>query len=269
MLKNVQSIQVGVPSDYDSFENVSPTDYQPQKIKKFIGYRKIVKRKRFFSIKTKFVPWQNDVPMEEWLTEKRLSPLTIKFRKDFKFYLRATAHFRFYQIKPIKIPFIDSIGKKRKYQPAALLTYRNDGLFPFKLPPLLIDIWSDEDINRHKSILHPAFRAANHFALSRNLSFRVFHNEFFLSDYFFNLHFISKYCPYSPAEENWNTIKKIFNDKQILNFSELIELFPAKNSEHLGRLIFDTWILVARGIIRTDWNKRFHKDTILWTNGDF
>lgn len=233
-------------------------------LNEFSGFLPITKQRQYFSKKRKHIPWESDALPNNWLLEDGLSHRTKQFRKNFKTFLQSSLNFDFYQLRPLKIPFTDKLNKKQLYQPLALLTYRNDEGFPFTLPNLLIDIWCDEDINRHKSVLHPAFRAANHFALRRKLHFQVYRDKFFLSDYFTNLTFIRSYVTQTPKEDNQRLIMKIFREKHIVNFSELTELFDAKDNNHLGRLIRDMWILVSWGIIKADWQTKFYKDTILW-----
>lgn len=264
-LNNVENVNI---NDFPGIEiypdSASSSVCNSHRDKQFTGFREIIKKRKFFSNNLKFFPWRSDAPLEEWTSDNGLSLLTEQFRNRFDVFLQASLNFDFYQLRPVEIPFTDTLGKKQKYQPLALLTYRDDDGFPFKLPNLLIDIWCDKDIKRHQSILHPAFRAANRFALSRKLNFRVYRDDFFYSDYFINLSFVRRFLTQRIKEENQRLIMNIFREKRILNLSELIELFDAKDNNHLGGLIRDTWILVSRGMIQTDWQIKFHKDTVLW-----
>lgn len=234
------------------------------KLNEFLGFLPITKQRQYFSEKRKHIPWQSDALPEDWLLEEGLSDQTIQFRKNFKTFLQASLNFDFYQLRPVKIPFTNKSKRKQLYQPLALLTYRNDEGFPFTLPNLLIDIWCNEDIERNKSILHPAFRAANHFALSRKLNFQVYRDKFFQSDYFTNLAFIKRFVTQTLEEDNQRLIMKIFREKHIINLSKLIELFNTNDANHLGRLVRDVWILVSWGLLKTDWQMKFHKNTVLW-----
>lgn len=266
MFKEIKTVKSGITQpvfgDQVSFPSAEPVDYNPSS--EFLGFRNVKKGYTFRAKSHRWLPWRDDAPTMEWLIGDNLSELTKKWRKDFKVYLQASLDFKFYQMRPVSIPFVDYRGVRRVYEPAALLTYRNDDLSPKNRRSLLIDVWSDESIRSQSDILFPAFRAANRFAVKRRLRFKVFRDEFFLSDYFFNLTFIKCYIAHQPEDENWELIERILREKRIINFSELIDLLPRADKFKRGRIIFDIWVLVGMGEIGIDWNKRFNRNTLLW-----
>lgn len=264
MLKEIKSVKSDL-SNLGFGDQILPpseeSDYNRNS--EYIGFRSVKKGYTLRSKTRKRLPWRDDAPTEEWLAGENLNETTRRWRKDFKVYLQAGLDFKFYQMRPVRIPFIDRHGVRRVYEPLALLTYRNDDLSPRNQGSLLIDVRSDDDIRKQSDFLIPAFRAANRFAVKRRLRFKIFRDEFFQSDYFFNLTFIKRYITHQPEEENWRLIEGILRKKQIVNFSDLIDLLPTDKYRR-GRIIFDTWVLVAMGEIETDWNKRFNQDTLLW-----
>lgn len=257
--KSENSVRSSVSSKSNSFQesaNIHRTG-------NFIGYRQVAKTRIFRAKTEEFVPWTDDAPVECWLPGTDLSETTRRWRTEFPIYLRASLNFKFYQMNPVELPFIDRLRNRQVYRPLSLLTYWDDHFSPKNRKSLLIDIWSDKDIRSNADFLIPAFRAAHRFAQKRKLRFKVFRDWFFLSDYFFNLSFISSYIPHAPENGHWDIIMRIMKEKRVVKVSELIELFPARNEQHRNRLIFDTWILVGMRELKTDWNKRFNQETVL------
>jgi hypothetical protein len=264
-VKNIESknsVRSSVPSKSNSFQESADIN----QTRKFIGYRHVPKTRIFHAKTEKFFPWRYDAPLDCWLSRIDLSETTRRWRSEFPIYLRASLNFKFYQMNPVELPFTDRVGKRQIYRPLSLLTYWDDDFSPKNRKPLLIDIWSDEDIRSNADFLIPAFRAANRFTQKRKLRFKLFHDSFFLSDYFFNLLFICPYRLHKPEQENRNTIIGIMKEKRVTTLSELIELLPATDEQHLNRLIFDTWVLVVMRELKTDWNKRFNQETVLRIN---
>ena len=264
MLENVNCTSIEIPSNINEFESLLTSNSIPNQIKNFLGFQKIVKKRKYYSTKIKYFPWNNDALTGLWLAEDKITNLTVKFREEFYIYLKGTGNFKYYQMRPLKIPFLDSLGNKQIYKPLALLNYRDDSGFPRNVPPLLMDIWSKKDIDRHKSFLHPAFRAANRFALSRKLQFKIFHDDYFLSDFFFNLSFIYSYLNKFPKEKNWKIIEGTIKNHGQIKLSNLYNLYLQETEKQLEELIYDTWVMVALRVVKVVWNKRFHKDTLIW-----
>lgn len=168
-----------------------------------------------------------------------------------------------YQMRPVTIPFIDAKGIRREYQPLCLLNYWRDSTTPKSQKNLLADVWCNEDIRANADWLIPAWRAAHRFAQYKRLEFRMFRDTFFLSDYFHNVKFTSRYTFLDVPKKDWILIETTIEEKQIVNFSELLDL-AATNKEHRGNLIRYIWTLVSKGVVDADWNKRFNADTELW-----
>ena len=265
MLKEVEKSQSsnnrsGVLSRFSSSENSTNCNQ-----KKFADVFPRIKKRRVFKSKSPhFLPFKREAPPELWASNNDVGDWTKRWRSEFHIFIKGSLAFKSYQMNPVEIPFIDHYGNQQIYKPLALLHYWDDDFSPKNRKSLLIDIWSNADIRAQADFLIPAFRQANHFCIRRKLRFKIFRDDFFTSELFSNLKFTRRPLLSNPTEENREIIMKIMKEKRIVNFSELIELFPASDKEHLGRLIFDTWSLVARGNIKTNWNKGFHQDSLIW-----
>lgn len=191
--------------------------------------------------------------------------MTIRWRSEFQIFTDTTNYFKYYQLHPLKIPFIDINGKRRFYEPLVLLTFWDDHLSPRNRPSVLADVRSDAEIKSNAEFLIPAFRAAHRFAQRRKLCFRIFRNRFFASQYFLNLAFIKPYRILSIDPDNRILIKdtlKQFNKVKMSQFIDLLRISLSTNEEK--QIIQDIWVLIQQGEIKTNWNKPFGEDSILW-----
>lgn len=196
-------------------------------------------------------------------TKDSPSPLTFKLRKNFHIFLEVSLDVQSYQMRPIEIPYIDSRGNKRNYQPLFLINFWTDDSAPKNRKNLLADIWSDEDIRRNSDWFIPAWRAAHRFAQDKNLKFRIFRDSFFQSDYFYNFKFIKKYRWLIPEESDWDLIDELLDKRKSLCVKELLKI-GSKSPEHCKRLTQSLWTLVAMGCVKTDWTKRFGRNSFMW-----
>ncbi|MGI8545549.1 MAG: hypothetical protein ACR2MD_18995, partial [Aridibacter sp.] len=165
MLNNVESSDIGIHFDYAVYKRPSVSEAKTNNDNDFIGYLPIQRKEEFTSDKPKIHFWKANHLYDEFIEGEGLSRLTKQFRLDFRLYIKSSYAFRYLQMRPVQIPFTDTLGKERTYEPLALLKRDNIRGVPARPLFYLIDVWSDADINRHKSILHPAFRIANRFAL--------------------------------------------------------------------------------------------------------
>lgn len=232
--------------------------------KQFIGYIPVKKGYVFRSSSEKFYPLRRDPSLDQWI-ENCSSETTIRWRKNFQVFADVKNCFKFYQLFPVKIPYIDCNGKKCNYAPLVLFTFWNDDLSPRNRKSLLIDVRSDVEVRENARTLIPAFRAANHFSQRRKLKFRVLRDKFFNSVYFANLCFMNQFCLSGVEYEIHKLVKDTLTLKGPTKFIFLTDMISetlkAKNSEKIAH---DIWSLVQQGWISANWKLPFDQNTILW-----
>ena len=220
-----------------------------------IGYSKANRICQFKSNDLHHNPLLSPAPVEEW-NEDSPGGSTSARRKEFHSYLEVSLDVKSYQMRPVKIPFIDGRGNRREYQPLLLIHHWN-------YRSQLADVWNDKDIRADADWFVPAWRAAHRFARQHRLNFRLYRNSFFSSDYFHNIKFMNNYRWLEPDEKNWNMIKEILEELGVITFSTLYKI-GKENKKQDGKLIRTIWTLVAMGCIQAYWDKRFNQDSELW-----
>lgn len=230
----------------------------------FIRCSKNRKGRHFRSEKTHHNPLLSPAPLKEWI-ENSPGESTTQWRKEFHTYLEVSLEIKSYQMNPIRISFFDNNGKKCEYQPLFLLNYWTDTSAPKKRKNLIGDIWCNADIRSNADWFIPAWKAAHRFCQYKNLTFRIFRDSFFLSNYFSNIQFINKYRWNEVNESDWKFIDQILEEKNLIKISEILT-FLGNDKENRLNLTNSIWTLIATGCIETDWNKPFNLDTTIWSN---
>lgn len=174
-------------SDQFSIVEFKDSISKPPPTNSFTGYSRVKKGRIFRSKTEEFLPGEREAPIGRWLEEEELTEQTKVWRELFPTYIRASYDFKFYQLYPTEISFIDPLAQPKIYRPLALLTFW-DGIFsPKNRKSLLIDIRSDREIREKADFLIPAYRAAQRFSQRRKVRFKIFRDSFFRSDYFLEL----------------------------------------------------------------------------------
>lgn len=171
-----------------------------------------------------------------------------------------------YQSQPVKIDYVDSMGKARSYTPDLFVSYRTiqlSGRPPMTRKPLLCEVKYREDFLGQWKELKPKFRAARAYAESHGYEFRVFTEREIRTDYLKNIQFLWSYL--------YATFHPHHYEKLRLVLAELEETTPATlldacySSKTLrGEALWTLWCMIARGWIKCDLRKPLTMQTRIW-----
>ncbi len=231
-------------------ENISATKLKPAK------YRTISDRSssRYF-IHTPVEP-------EDWL-KGAPGAATERLRADFLPFLRFDLMMDYYQLRPVKVFYRNSLHTEEIYQPLVLLTYRRDIAPAMSWQPILADIWSRDDLKGNWSWMRDAWREARRFAREKNWRFLIFTEDFFATPFYQNVRFLLPYMKLTEREEFEQRLYLKMKELEMSRVHHLLEAATDGKDEYAA-LVPSLWRMIARYDLRCDLKLPLTMKTEVW-----
>ncbi len=197
--------------------------------------------------------------------------------RDFIYLLEFDTRVKRYLEQPLEIPYIDLLGKSRKYTPDFIISYHDK----FRKNEI-VEIKYQKDLLEHEQEYDHKFEEARKYCIKHNLVFRLcteryirekngtlLRNVKFLSrfrDYYDNINYKATGLVVNTANSHniLNYLRKI----KRCSIKELIEYLEQYSDDKYlkGKLIFLIWYLIANNFIYSDLDKWLNFDSIIWTD---
>lgn len=153
--------------------------------------------------------------------------------------------------QPVCIEYRDESGKRRRYTPDALVTFKSSSKSITVRPPLLCEVKYREDFKAQFTELRRKFRAACVYSKERGWRFKVFTDETIRTTTFANMHFLAGYRDRSPIEVDMNLLLECLSQVKSTTPAALLAMITNDDWKKAG-LIPVLWWLIANFRVHTD-----------------
>lgn len=163
-----------------------------------------------------------------------------------------------FEVQPVTIVYTDDSGKKRRYTPDILVTYR-DGT-----KPLLAEIKPRRYLKKNWKELKPKFRAALRHATEMGWRFKIFDETRIVTPYLLNVEFLLRFRR-TPENEAHTSV--ILRTLQRLRESTPADLMSAIAEDETTKafLLASLWRLVANYSVGADLEEKLTMRSRIWS----
>ena len=172
-----------------------------------------------------------------------------------------------YQSQPVKIEYVDALGKARTYTPDLLVTYKaipqNRGEPAVTRKPLLCEVKYRVDLIKQRELLKPKFRAARDYASANNYEFRAMTEREIRTEYLKNVQFLWSYRFAEFHQRHYEKIDMVMHEMEETDPATLLEACYASKTLR-GEGLWTLWCMIARSWIKCDLNKPLNMQTRIW-----
>lgn len=264
--KRIEPFNLQFPEDEIIMPNSSGIQHNRRERKILIPHLGLERNKLKYKLispkKSSRYDWHNSAPPEMWATAER-SDLTQHYQQKFRHFVHFERIIDYYQIRPVKIPFSDKQGNQHHYQPLALLTY-SPKLFYVSMRPVLVDVWSDDEIRGNWSFLYPAIRAARDYAKARGWRFCLIRDYFFKTPLYLNACFLLRYRSYKVNNEYYGKIiNGFFYKNRVSTINEVLEKVSNNREERIA-MMPQLFYLIDANYLGYDKTKLLNENSQIW-----
>jgi hypothetical protein len=153
-----------------------------------------------------------------------------------------------YDVQPVKIEWLDKVGKFRSYTPDVLVHYRHDD----RVDHILYEVKYRSDIKENWPILKPKFKAAIRYAKQRGWRFKLITEVEIRTTFLQNVKFLLPFLKRGPDQEaDMLLIQEALKQHAEIAISELLASL-CHNPWSQAALIPTLWYLIASGQIECE-----------------
>lgn len=171
-----------------------------------------------------------------------------------------------YQSQPVKIDYVDALGKARNYTPDLFVSYRTIQLSISQnttRKPLLCEVKYRDDYLGQWKELKPKFRAARAYAKAHGYEFRVFTEREIRTSYLENIQFLWSYRYATFHPHHYEKLKIALVELEETNPATLLDACYSSKTLR-GEALWTLWCMIARGWIKCDLTKPLTMQTRIW-----
>lgn len=198
---------------------------------------------------------------ELW-SPKEGSERTQNFRLNFRQFVHFETSIDYYQMRPVTIPFYDGDGNYREYRPLALLTYSTDLSYIF-MKPVLVDVWSEDDIKDNCCWFYPAWREASRFAKQNGWQFCLIRDYFFDTPIYRNACFLLRFRDYPVKNPYFSRLTREIRRLKRVKINKLMENI-CDGPEDYAATLPQLWYLLDANFVGYDLTELLTMNSQIW-----
>lgn len=164
--------------------------------------------------------------------------------------------------QPLSIHYIDSIGKKRKYTPDGLITFKSNS----DQTPILYEIKFRQDFRADWRNLLPKFRAAKKHCTFTDYEFKIYTENEIRTPYLQNIKFLWPFKNRSFSPSQIEQILQILSDLDETDVNLLL-FSLARDKQNRAEIIPCVWYLISHNKIGCDISIPLNMNTPIWSVG--
>lgn len=171
-----------------------------------------------------------------------------------------------FQVQPVKIPFLDTDGKQRSYTPDLLISFIPDAITSLPVRrPLLCEVKYLDDLRRNWLELKPKFRAARAYARERGWEFKIFTEKRIRDGLLQNIQFLWSYRFAADHHGHRDRLIRMLDDMEETSIAGLLEAcYLPSNRYGRGEGQWTLWCLIAKQTILCDLSLPLSMETRVW-----
>jgi hypothetical protein len=165
--------------------------------------------------------------------------------------------------QPLTIDFTEISGKRRRYTPDLLISYRKDDELTRDWQPLLAEVKYRSDLFKSWTELKPKFLAARAHARERNWEFAIITEQELRTPYLTNITFLLEFRKHS--------VDQVLTEVLLEAMARMSPATPARvltfltnDATQKATLLPTLWQMIANGYIGTDLEQRLTMSSLIW-----
>lgn len=168
-----------------------------------------------------------------------------------------------YEEQPVKIPYVDEVGRDHTYTPDILIHYRTDLSTANSWKPLLAEVKWRSDLFKYWKELKPKLKAGRQYAKEQRLDFAILTDREINTPYVKNAIFLLVFRDYFINEEDSQLLLSVLDSLGETDAETLVRSVTEDNYRR-AELLPALWQLVANFEISTNLELSLNMRSHLW-----